>query len=525
MESRKKNVVRNTYVAFLKFIIQYVLQFILRTVVIYKFGKEYLGLSGLFTNILGCLNLAELGIGGAIAFSMYKPVAENDIDKINSLVHLYKKIYRIIACVVLLMGLLLMPFLETLIKNKPNIFINFYIIYLIYLINAVLTYVSAYRRSLLFAYQRNDVENLVKTISLMLTSISQIIIILVLKNYYLYILCLPIFTVVDIILLYFKSKKILPEFSKDIKPLDSATKKEIKKNIFALSAHQLGGVLVLSTDNIIISASSNLGIGILGVYSNYATIITMITGLISLVATALQGSVGNYIASESSNNVRKKFEYLQFLFVWMVGFCSIALLCLFQPFILLWTRSSSWVLDFKIVLLLVVSFYLSNSITMPYIFKITSGQMVHDVWKPLVQGFVNLVASLVLVKFIGLSGIILGTILSTLSAPFWSEPFVVYKYYFKTSVIEYWKKFFVYMIVTILAGAITFFICSLLPSFGFGIFVLKTFICLVVPNIIFILTFIRTEELKYYFNLAKNYLIRFKHKREQKQVVENSETE
>ena len=487
--SRAENVKRNFAFNILKMGLQLLLQFILRTVLIYVLGKEYLGLNGLFTNILGLLNLAELGIGGAIAFSLYKPIAENDYEKTKSLIALYKKFYLIIAIVVLVAGLIVMAFLPALIQGGYPENINIYIVYGIYLLNTVISYFSAHRRSLIFANQRNDLESKIRILSICLLNISQIILLLVFKNYYFYVILMPVFTLVESILITYTSNKYFPLDLKDAKKLDDSSRKELNKKIYAMSLHQLASALVLSTDNILISAM--FGLSAVGVYSNYLLIITSIVSVIGLITTSLQASVGNMIVTTNSGYVFNKYKELNLLFTWFIGWCAICFLCLFQPFILIWTKDASYLFPFGVVVILTISFYVKESLGLTMMFKTVAQLVWYDRFSPLIQDITNIVASILFGKLFGIVGIFIGTIISTLVAPFWWAPKVLYKHYFNKSLTNYWLSYSIITGFCVLVAIITFFACYFLPD-GIWWFILRGIVCAILPNLLFVLCFKHT---------------------------------
>lgn len=505
--TRIQNVKRNTLYSVIKFSVQLVLKFILQTVLIYALGKEYLGVNGLFTNIFNLLNLAELGIGSAIVFSMYKPIAEGDIEQIKALNNLYKKLYLFIALVVCILGVAITPFLPYLISGDTSgLHINIYIVYLLFLLNTLVGYFSAHKRSLLFAFQRTDVENKVKSATLIISTFMQILALLLFKNFYAYAVLLVLGTLLDCIFIQVCANKLYPEINGKAEPLNPSIKKEITKNVAAMSMHKIGSAIVFSTDSILISAL--ISYTVLGVYSNYLLISESIVSFITLLVTALTASVGNYMATQKVDEVYRFYKKSNFALFWLVGFCSICLISLFQPFIYIWTGTMEYVLPNITVLLMVISFYLRKMRTMANVFKDCAGLMWQDRWKPIAEAGINLVASIVLAKFMGLNGIILGTIISTVVAPLWVEPFVLYKHYFKKSVWRYFGKYAFYTVVTVGAGALTYWLCSLLPFAGIGWFVLKCGICLVVPNVIFLLCYFKTSEFKGVIGLAKQVLQR-----------------
>ncbi|MBR6778578.1 MAG: oligosaccharide flippase family protein [Clostridia bacterium] len=504
-ESRKKILIRNTQFGAVKTIIQYLLQFVLRTIFIYVLGKEYLGLNGLFANILGCLSIVELGVGTAIVFSMYKPIVDQDIEKIKSLNALYKKSFRIIALIILCLGVAIMPLLKVLIKSDIPTDINIYIIYAITLFNTVLGYLWAHNRALLFAYQRSDIESKIGILQILLISVSQIVLLLTTKNYYAYIICAPIFTIVENLLLSRSVKKVCPNLKGKVQKLDKDTTKEIKRNIVASSMTQIGGVFVTSTDNILIS--SILGLAILGVYTNYATIILSITACIALVTNNARSTIGNLIASKSSDYVYEKYKIFNFIMYWLTGFCAICLLCLSNPFILLWTKGATdYLLTFSVVVVLIINFYISNTLSLTATFNVSAGLMWHNKWKTIVQGLVNLVFSILFARWWGIIGIFLGTLASYVATPLWLDSHVLYKHYFKKNITSYWIKYILFTLITLLSAVICLSVCGLIPFGGLTGLVLKGLICLAVPNIIYLLCFFKTEEFKECLNLIKNFI-------------------
>lgn len=503
-DSRIKRTSQNMLFSIILYVLRSLLSFVSRTIFIYYLSTEYLGLNSLFSNILTLLSLAELGFGNAIIFSMYKPIAENDDEKVRQLLALYKKFYRVVGIVILIIGLAITPFLNFLIKDVPDVFVNLYIVYLIFLTNTVFSYFLSYRRALLITNQRQDIESKISIISVVLLHVFQIVALILFQNYYIYIILITLFTVVENVIVYFVTNKIYPEYIK--KPqhnLDKAEQKVITKNVFALFFHKLEYVLVCSTDNIIISAF--LGINILGVYSNYAMIISYITILVGFFTSAVRGSMGNYISLKEPHETENLFNKLNFSFMWFVGWCSICLICLFQPFINVWLNEQ-YLLSIDIVLLLVFSFYFTRSRDLLGITKECAGIFWQDRFKAIFTAIINIVASIVLCHFIGLSGVVLGTILSIVLVPLWLEPYYVHKIYFKSSVKNYFKKYLLYFLTAIVLGLITYILCAIIPVSGVLGLIIKLAICVIVPNALFALLYHRTENFKYLINVAKNLL-------------------
>lgn len=502
--SRTNNIRKNLIFNIIKFVTNLLLQFILRTVLIYYMGAEYLGLNGLFTNIFSFLNLAELGIGSAIVFSMYKPIAENDIEKVKTLENLYKKFYMIISLVVGIIGLAITPFIKYLMSGGVTVDINIYILYLMYLAYTIVGYWSAHKRSLLFAYQRNDVENKIRTICIIGMSIVQIVVLILFKNYYLYFSISILFTLIECILIQVYANKLFPEINGKSQPLDKETKKEISKNVTALGMHKIGGAVVFSTDNILIS--SFLGLTVLGAYSNYALIITSLISIFSLISNALMASIGNLIASSTREYVYSKFKLINFIFTYLSAFSTVCLITLFQPFVAKWTGGGEYMLGLSTVLIICFSFYITRMRAGVGLFKEAAGIFWQDRWRPIIEAIVNLVTSIILVKLIGINGIFIGTIISTLVAPFWWEPLVLYKHYFKRSVKGYFVRYLIDFLIMCASCVITYFVCSFIPDGSIWLLIAKFAVCILLSNILLVLAYLPTKEFKELFAMGKGFL-------------------
>jgi len=252
--TRTSNIKNNLIFNAVKFATQLLLQFVLRTCLIYIMGAEYLGLNGLFSNIFAFLNLAELGIGSAIVFSMYKPIADGDTEKVKSLQTMYKRFYLVITLIIAGLGVIVLPFLKYLINGDVSVDINIYLLYILYLANTLFGYLAAHKRSLLFAHQRNDIENKISTMCMFGMTTVQIVVLFIFKNYYIYFVVNMIFTVLECVIVHMWANKLFPELKGKSAPLDKSTKKEIFKNVGAISLHKVGSAVVYSTDNILISS-------------------------------------------------------------------------------------------------------------------------------------------------------------------------------------------------------------------------------------------------------------------------------
>ena len=311
-----------------------------------------------------------------------------------------------------------------------------------------------------------------------------------------------IFTIIDCLLINIIAKKIYPEINGVSKPLDNDTKKEIIRNVSALSLHKICGAIVTSTDNILISLF--IGIEIVGAYSNYSLIISSIISLIVFVSNGITSSVGNLVASSNKEYSYKKFKQINLIFAILSSFSTICLIILLQPFINIWTGGGQYLLDFSTVILISFVFYLGRMRIGVGIFKECTGLFYQDIWKPFIEASVNLIASIAFVKLLGINGIFIGTIISTMIAPLWIEPMVLYKHYFKKPVINYFKTYLRDVLSMLIVGFICFITCSFIPDGTILWLILKFGICGLLTGGLLVLAYLPTKDFREGFALIKN---------------------
>lgn len=498
---RTKNSIKNIVFGISGQLLSTLLSFVNRTVFIYILGANYLGVNGLFSNILSMLSLAELGVGSAIIYNMYKPLAEKDKEKLKSLMKLYAKAYNCIGCTVAIIGLAITPFLDYIIKDKPDI-PNLTFIYLLFLLNSVVSYFFVYKSSLIVADQKNYIVTIKYQKYALIQALAQIIILFMTKNYVLY-LCIQIICSFTVNLSISKKADELYPFlkEKDVEQLDIKSKKQIFKHVTAMMSHKVGGVVVNGTDNILIS--SFVGVFWVGLYSNYVMIIGIINKFIGQVFTAITASIGNLNAEndiEKSYNIYKKILFVNF---WLYGMCTICLWILFKPFIEIWV-GNEFLLPSNSVLIIIINFYLSGMRQTTIAFNTTLGLFWNDRYKPWIEAIINIIASIVfLVKF-GIIGVFLGTLISTVTTSLWVDPYILFKHGFKKKINLYFKSYLKYMIITIITGLITSYITQFLSINGFVGFIIKGVVCMVLINTIFLIVFFKSKEFKYFKNIINN---------------------
>lgn len=477
--------------------------FVLRAVFVRVLSEEYLGLEGLFSNILSLFSLMELGIGPALVVSLYKPVAEGDTEKIKSLMWLYRKAYHAVGCCVAVVGVGLTPFLSYFMKTVPENIPHLKGIYLLYVLNTVLSYFCIYKQSLFIAHQKNYLVTLWYNSARLIMLAVQAGILLVTHNFIVYLLVQIIFTRGSNIFISKKADQYYPYLKdRNIAPLDTDTKRSIWKYAYASTLHGIGSAAVNSTDQIIISAFAGLVSG--GMYSNYTMVTNALRSIIQKIFTSFTASVGDLNASAGLEHLRTTFYRMLFFNFWCSSFVSIGIFCMIQRFVTLWV-GSSFLLSMDVVLCLTLVFYLSSMRRTVLIFNNASGNYYHDRFKPLAEALVNLAASVLLVQWLGTVGVALGTIISSLTVCFWIEPYILYKYILHEPCRPYFFLVLRNTLLMIFAGGITYWLCEMVPGRGIFSFIAAFFICCAVPNLVFSLVYHRNEYFHYYIALAMSF--------------------
>lgn len=497
---RTKNSLKNIGASLLGQLVSLVFTFINRRIFVLVLGLEILGVNGLFSNVISILSLAELGIGMAMIYSLYKPMATKDEQKINALLNYYKKIYRWIGIIIFVFGLAIMPFLPYIMKSE-NEDINVHLIFFVFLLNALVTYFFAYKRSVLIADQKNYIITICHYISFIILNVLQIFILLVFGSYLGYLVVNIVFGIgVNILISHIANKKYPFIKNMNNQSLEIEEKKELTKNIKALALHKVGSVVVNGTDNIVIS--TYLGLAIVGLYSNYLVIIAALNTFIGQVFGALTASIGNLNVQGSKEQTYKMFNNVLFVNFWIFGFSAITFFILSEDFIRLWL-GEDFQLAKPVVITITVYFFLKGTRKTSLIFKDAMGLFWNDRYKPLAEAALNIIFSIYLVQKIGLIGVFLGTILSHFLTCFWIEPYVVYKYGFNKKVFAYYIKYFYYSTNTIIAFLIVNYLVSSINGGLLENLVLKGLVCLIFINFVFFILNIRSAELEYLKSLLK----------------------
>jgi len=498
-QSRTQNSIRNMLFSWGGQLFGVGLSFVGRTIFINILGAEYLGVNGLFSNILSMLSVAELGIGSAITYSLYQPLARKDENQMKALMGFYATAYRIIACIVAVLGLALVPFLEDIIKDKPAI-PHLTIIYLMFLASSVISYFFTYKNTLIIADQKQYVITIYSYGFNLAQSIAQIIVLMVTGNFLWYLAIQMACVFLSNFFIAKKVDRVYPFLNDGPKVyLDKESKKSLFKNIAAMMLHKIGAVIVFSTDNILISMF--VGVYWVGLYSNYIMIIGIVKNFINTIFSSITASVGQLNAKESSEKAYRVFTTAFFLNFWIYSFCAVSFWVLFNPFITMWI-GSQYVMDKDIVLIMIANFFVTGMRGTVLTYRDTMGLFWQDRFKPLFECAINFIASVILVIKLGIIGVLLGTFISTMTTCFWVEPYILYKYGFKKNVRTHFGKYILYTVITIVTALLTEVACSVFTTYTFLSMAGRVAFCLLIPNSIIAMLFFRTKEFKHVYEIV-----------------------
>ena len=498
--TRTQSSIKNLYTAVIGQAAGIIISFIARKVFLMCLSREYLGINGLFTNILTVLSLAELGVGSAMTFALYKPIASGDKELIKSLMRLYRRAYTVIGCAVLIFAAALTPFYTFFMDKVPDI-PNLTAIYLLYAANTGISYFFTYKRTLIICDRKRYIATIYRYAFYFLLNIAQIAALVLTRNYVLFMVLQVIFTLAENICLSLYADKIYPYLrDKDVKPLPKSVSTEIVQNIKAMVMHKIGGIAVNSTDNILLSKIT--GLVSAGIYSNYYLITNALTTVIMQVFSSVSAEVGNLNAEkEDKTSLISSFYKMFFLNFWIYGFSLCCLVSLFNPFITLWL-GDGMTFDMLTVITISASFFIMGMRRTVLTYRESAGVFRPDRWKPAAEAVINLGVSVILARVMGPAGVFLGTIISTLSLCIWIEPLVVYRHVFKTSPLLYFKRLGIYSLSAAAVCTATFLLCSLVGiDTPFWNFIARAAISLICPNICFAALFGRTDEFSYFRSL------------------------
>lgn len=500
---RKKSSFKNMITAVSSNVLTIIVGLVAQAIFIKILGSEYLGLNGLFSNVISMLGIVELGMGSAIIYNMYKPIAEENHEKIKSLMQFYKKSYRIITLIISIIGIMIIPFIKYIVDiESVTVGINVYLVYILFLLETICSYILSYKRSMLYADQKEYITNIIHMGYTILVNTMQLTFLYFTHDYYLYLIIKVMMRLVEnIVISSYVNRRYSYLLDNNVTKLDSKTEKDIFQKIKALFFHKIGTFIVSGTDNIIIS--KYLGLVTVGLYSNYYMIINAVQTVINHIIQATRASVGNLLVTESKTKQFDIFNKIRFVNFWISCFSSICIFVIIDSFITIWI-GYKFVLPTKVLLVLVINFFIVSSRSTYGAFKEAAGIFYEDRFVPIIESLLNIVLSIIFVKKFGLMGVFMGTIASGLVLWCYSYPKYVYNKLFGRKISDYIKETIYYFIIFILIAGFTYSLAILISFDNVYLqFISNVLIALIVPNVIMLLLFSKDENFKYFINMLK----------------------
>ena len=505
--SRLKNSALNLATGLMGRALTIILNFVVRTVFIYCLNEAYLSVNGLYSNILTVLSLAELGFGSAAIYHMYEPMAKRNYKKVAELLRFYRKAYLAVGIIIIALGLCMIPFMDVIIKNKPDApWLTLY--YIIFLLNSGVSYCFAACKGTLFLadqkeYVRANVQNVVSIIQAAL----QVLLLLLFRAYLIYLLVQLAGTIcVNVYVAHLADKRYPEVTTYKNSQLNSDEKRQLLKDTGALFYTKIGHVALNGTDNIIISAV--VGVLWVGRLSNYALICDSVTSVLCQITAAITGSLGNFFATEDKPAGYELFKKIEFLNFWLYGFSFIALVVLLDPFVRLWA-GEKFVLGLPIAFAIALNFFVAGYMNTLWVFRSTLGLFKQGKFRPIIVALLNIVLSILLGKLWGVFGVPFATFLSRAAVSLWYDPIILHKYGFGVSAKPF---FFAYLKRVLLLTAVVVAMLMirkliLLDSVTIIGFIVMVLLTAVIPNAVFWIVYRKKEEYRYFKDILKNRII------------------
>lgn len=496
-----------------------ILSFITRSVFIRYLGISFLGIEGIFTNVLSMLSLAELGFGSAIVFKLYKPIEEGNRHRIQVLMKLYRNTYRVIGWVVVALGICLIPVLPHLVEDYyrfSELGLNAVVIFLIYLFNTASSYwFFGYKTAFVQATQKTYLLTIMGYAVNVGSSICQILVLVFTQNFVWYIVVQVVFTILRNFLSALVCDKRHPYLKE--KTSDRVSKAELKeffKDCSALFLYRVSNVVIGGSDYIVLS--SMLGLNAAGLYTNYVSVKSSIQNLLYTFLSSIQASLGSIYTTGNLDWSRLIFRVVNFFTVWLFGIGAIGIAILLNDFITLWIGSefivTSWTsvngvtIATPVALLVGIETYVTGQKFYCGSFRNAMGLFQELKYRPLFSVVVNLFFSILLVPHMGPAGCLVSTIIAALTVNLIVDPLIIHKHALKQSAKGYFLRNLLYKAVVIAAGLLTWWLCRLIPLTGILGFIVHGCVCVIVPCCVFTACFFRTAEFRYLWNTAKTFL-------------------
>ncbi|MGM9614315.1 MAG: lipopolysaccharide biosynthesis protein [Oscillospiraceae bacterium] len=492
--SRTSNVLKNSTANLLYKSLHILLQFALRTAFIKILGKEYTGVSTLFTDILQVLSLMDLGIGTAMTFALYKPLAEKDTEKIGQLMNFYKKAYTLIGIAIFAVGMCLVPFLDFLVKDVPNIKESIRSLFILYLLTTASSYFLVYKATILRASQKSRVISAVDSVVFTVESIAEIVLLLLFKQFYAYLITHFLFTLGrNIVLSFYTGREYGDYFEKKGAKLPRPETQKLFRDISALAIYKISGKVIYSTDSIVISAF--VGTQDVAVIGNFNLVINSLRTTIEQVVESTKASIGNLAVTSSKEKQEQIFRQMNFIAFWVSCFCCTCLFVLLNPFVGEIWFDASYQIPMELIGVSVANFFIAVMVYPVESFRNANGLFVQGRYRPAIMAVLNIVLDLVFVHFWGIFGVLFATTISRLCTQVWFDPYLVYKHVFQKAPWGYFRNYIVQVLLTVGSCALAWEIANLFTISNVYIgFLYKAVVAVATPNLILFLLFRKTEE-------------------------------
>ena len=495
--SRSKNLILNIVFGYVAQVGILILSFVGRKIFLSFLSVDYLGINGLYSNILTVLSLAELGLDTAVLYSLYKPVANNDTALINSLLKYFKKIYFILAIGIFAVGIVLIPFLKLIIKSNLND-MDVIAFYLLFLVNTVASYFVAHKVAFLSACQEQRIQKLVTLSSNFILQVMYIIVLVLWKNYYVYVLAMVVTTIINNLILNFICNKIHPTLKEKTDPVRFEIA-PIKRRIYATFVYKIGAVAINNTDNILISVL--VSTAAVGFYSNYYALINAFQGFIAIISTSLISGIGNLSTQDNGKRQYEIFNIALLFYHFVAALGLVGFSLIFNDVITIWL-GAEFLFDNETVFIIAFNFYITTAVTPIWMYREANGLFEQVRYLMLIRATINIVLSIILGKFFGTFGILLATAISLFLTSFWREPIILFRNVFKIPVIEYWKRQIKYFLTTLIGLVLSFLFIRNIP-FGLAATCIKVGVIVGVVSVLFLFSLHKEQEFKTIFNHLK----------------------
>ncbi len=510
-ESRTSNSIKNSVIGGASMIVKILLAFAYRTIFVHFLAAEYLGLNGLFTNILTILSLADLGITTSIVYRFYEPISKNDVHYVGMLMNYFRRVYTIIAIVISVIGLALLPFLPYLIKDGDTVppDINLYLVYVLFLASTVSSYVFSYKLTLLTADQKNYIFSVINLIIEIAKYILQIIVLVLTHNYTITLVAAIVIGLAFNFIASVWTTKKYPEVFSVKEMLPKEDQKAILKDTRACLYHKIGFTVLSGTDNAVLTKMISLEAT--GVYSNYALILTYVQTFLTQILGNFTASVGNAIQQMKEDEYYKLFKKMTFSCLWISSVVIVCLYVALNDFINVWL-GEKYVLDEFTTVVLCIQLYITITRITNGAFVNAAGLFVKDRVRPLIEAILNLVISIILTKHFGIVGVFAGTVISSMLTVFWRETYLLYKFSFKKKSWGYWGMYLLFTVISlgVIVGLIVLKNVIGIVMSNFLWIILECIVAFIVINLILIAIFHKREEFQYLISLMKGLLSKFK---------------